>query len=362
MNPRIAMPLYSVIGFSLLMALTGVLVAPSDAWPNVLLSGVFLSGLGLSGAFLVAVHDASNARWLGSVRGIALSFTRLVLPGSMLVLVAVLFGGTTLYPAFHEHFTGFKGLWLGRAFFTGRTIGYAVVWLASIAMLRRRRGSAAFLVIFGVTVWLSSVDWVMSLEPEWGSTMFGVYRFAGLVAGGLAAIVLVALHRSKSDSSVTGDRIHDLAKLLFAFSTFWMYIWFSQAMLIWYANLRDETGYYLRRAYGNWGLLFWGTVLLMWVLPFLALLSEKSKRNRTILSRIALVVLLGHWLDLYVSIVAATTPEPSLTGWDLAVAIGAFAAVGWAATRKETIVPKPAPVVSLPPREFVPETATAPRY
>ena len=335
MNPRIAVPLFAVIAFSVAMAVTGAIVAPADVWPNVLLSGVFLSGIGLGAAFLIAVHDASNGRWLGPVRRIACSFTRLVLPGSIVVLIAILFGGSTLYPSFHETFGGFKGVWLSRTFFTLRSIAYPVIWVASIAMLRRRRGAPAFLVIFGITVWLSSVDWVMALEPHWSSTMFGVYHFSGLVTAAIAAIAIVAIVRSRSDASMTSDRLHDVGKLLFAFSTFWMYIWFSQGMLIWYGNLREETPYYAHRAYGNWGVLFWAVVVLMWGLPFFVLLSEKTKRNRTILSRIAIAILIGHWLDLYVSIVPAHAPEPSINGWELALAIGSFATVGWAATRRE---------------------------
>lgn len=339
MNPRIATPLTLVIGFSVLMALTGTVLAPGEVWPHVLLSGIFLSGIGLGGAFLVAVHDVSNGRWLGPVRGIACSFTKLVLPGSVLVLLAVTFGGVYLYPAFHEPLEGFKGVWLGRAFFTLRSVVYVLAWVGAIAMLKRRRGGALFLVVFAFTVWLSSVDWVMSLEPHWGSTMFGVYRFAGLFTGALAVIAITTVHRSRSDAAITSDHLHDVGKLLFAFSTFWMYIWFSQAMLVWYANLHEETGYYVLRTAGNWGIFFWLAVALMWVVPFVVLLSERAKRDRTTLTRIAVVVLIGHWVDLYVSIVPPGMPQPVLNGWDLALAMGAFAAVGWAATRSQAIRP-----------------------
>ncbi len=343
MSSRPAVPLFAVIAFAMTMALAGALVAPNDVWPQLLLSGFFLIGIGLAGGFLVAVHDTSNGRWLGPVRSACYSFTRLVLPGSLVVLFAIMFGGSYLYPAFHEHLGGFKGLWLERTFFTVRAVVYVAVWLASIRMLRRRRGAAAFIVIFSITVWLASVDWIMSLEPHWASTIFGVYHFAGLFTAGLAAIAIVTVHRSRSDHSITADHIHDVTTMLFAFSTFWMYIWFSQGMLIWYGNLSEETGYYATRAYGNWGVLFWATVVLMWGLPFFVLLSERTKRNRTIVPRIAVAVLIGHWLDLYVSIVPAHAREPQLTGWDLAIALGTFAAVGWAATRHDP--PRPLPLL-----------------
>ncbi len=348
MNPRTIVPLFIVFAFSAAMAVTGVIVAPRDVWPNVLLSGYFLAGIGLAGGFLVAVHDVSAGRWLGPLRRIACSLTRLVLPGSIIVLAAIVFGGSDLYPAWHEHLAhgGFKAFWLERVFFTARAFAYVAAWMISITFLRRRRGAAAFVVVFALTVWLSSFDWLMALDPHWASTIFGVYHFAGLFTAGIAVVAIVAATRSRNDASITSDHIHDIAKLLFAFSTFWMYIWFSQAMLIWYTNIPEEAAWYSLRAYGNWGVLFWSVVALEWVLPFFILLSETTKRNRTILLRVAVAVLIGHWLDLYVSIVPATSPEPRLTGWDLALALGTFAAVGWAVTRREKepeLVLAPAP-------------------
>jgi hypothetical protein len=351
MNPRIAVPLFTVIAFAIAMALTGAVVAPDDVWPNILLSGFFLLGIGLAGGFLVAVHDVSNGRWLGPVRRIACGFTRLVLPGWLVVFAALVLGWSHLYGG--HHLIGFKALWLDRAFVTARAIVYMLAWFLSlrrvapasspaVAAASRRARPAAYLVIFAFTVWLASVDWIMALEAEWSSTIFGVYHFAGLFTAGLAAIVIVAVNRSRSDASITSDHLHDLGKMLFAFSTFWMYIWFSQAMLIWYGNLAEEIGFYARRAYGNWGVLFWATVVLMWAIPFLVLLPESTKRNRTILSRIAVAILIGHWLDLYVAIVPAHTPAPHVTGWELALALGAFAAVGWVGVRRS-------PEVAMPP-------------
>jgi len=254
-----------------------------------------------------------------------------VLPGWLVVFAALVVGWPHLYGG--HHLLGFKALWLDRTFVTARAVVYMLAWFLSLRSLRNRRGAAAYLVVFAFTVWLASVDWIMALEPEWSSTIFGVYHFAGLFTAGLAAIVVVAVNRARSDAAITSDHIHDLGKLLFAFSTFWMYIWFSQGMLIWYGNLAEETGYYVRRAYGNWGVLFWTTMILMWALPFLTLLSEKAKRNRTLVSRIAIAILIAHWLDLYVAIIPAHAPSPHLTGWELALALGAFAAVGWAGVK-----------------------------
>lgn len=345
MNPRIALPLYTVLAFSASMAIAGLYFAPEHAWPNVLLSGFLLAGLGLGGAFVVAMHDASGGRWLGPMRRIACSVMRLVLPGSIIALIAITIGGGELYPAFHDHLEGFKGWWLGRIFFTARAFAYVAAWMVSLSFLRRGRGAVAYLVIFSITVSGATFDWIMSLNPHWVSTILAIYHFSGMVTGALAVIAIVAVKQSRRDESITSGHIHDVAKLFFAFSTFWMYIWFSQAMLIWYTNIPEEATFYTIRAYGNWGVLFWAVVVIRWVLPFLALLSEKTKRNRTILRRVAIAALIGHWLDLYVSIVAASHAEPVLTGWELAIAFGTFATIGWAVTRVEApAVLAPVPV------------------
>jgi hypothetical protein len=335
MNSRIAVPLLTVFAFAGLMALAAIAFAPEHAWPNILLAGFFVAGLGLGGGFVVAVHDASSGRWLGAMRSIACGMTRLVLPGSILVLAAITIGGGELYSSFHHPLDGFKGWWLDRTFFTARAFGIVGVWLVAVAFLRRGHAAVPYLLVFSATVSLASFDWIMALEPHWPSTIFAVYHFSGLAAASLAVIAIVAVSRSHTDARITPDHLHDVAKLFFAFSTFWMYIWFSQAMLIWYTNIPEEAAYFARRAYGNWGVLFWTVVAVRWVLPFLALLSETTKRNRTILRRIAIAALIGHWLDLYVCIVAAVHPEPVLTGWELSIAFGAFALVGWSVVRWE---------------------------
>ena len=167
-----------------------------------------------------------------------------------------------------ERALAFKHFWLSRPFFLMRAAIYSGIWILFAHAIRQRsrrqdhdgdprwthenfRLSAAFLVLFGITVTLASFDWVMSLEYHWFSTIFGVYNFAGLFQSGLAAIILVALwlERAGPLKNVLNEaHLHDLGKLLFAFSVFWAYIWFSQYMLIWYTNIPEETSYFVRRA------------------------------------------------------------------------------------------------------------------
>jgi hypothetical protein len=182
---------------------------------------------------------------------------------------------------------------------------------------RNARLSVIFILAFAVTFWLASFDWIMSLEPHWASTIFGVYNFAGMFSSGIAALILLVVWLRRTGplrDFVNQEHLHDLGKLYFAFSTFWMYIWFSQYMLIWYANITEESAYFVRRQQGAWGTLLVLNVFLNWVVPFLALLSKRVKRNPRTLAKVAAVGLAGRWLDLYLMIAPAAAPGPPRIG------------------------------------------------
>jgi len=254
-------------------------------------------------------------------------------------------------------------MWLSLPFFRIRAVIYLVGWLGfSWATLRISRQqdadgdpvhtrrstalAAVFLVFFGITFWLASFDWIMSLEPEWYSTIFGFYNFAGAFLSGLAVLtlLLIWLQRSSPLKDVIREpHLHDLGKLLFAFSTFWAYLWFSQYMLIWYANLPEETVYYVRRLHGLWQPLFVLNLFLNWVVPFFALLPRMNKQRVGILVRVSVVLLAGRWLDLYLMIVPPLSGgKPRIGIWEIGLAaglVGGFGLSVLAALRRAPLVP-----------------------
>ncbi len=217
------------------------------------------------------------------------------------------------------------------------------IWLGLIQLLRKNfnavraeltvrsngslvRSAVFFLLLFALTISVASWDWTMSLEPEWFSTMRGVYGFAGTFLGGIAAIsVLAILGGDRLGRSLTSNQRHDLGKLLFAFSMFWAYIWFCQYMLIWYANIPEETPYFFTRLHEGWAFLFWLNPVLNFVLPFLVLLSAHTKRNPTVLLQVALLVLAGRFLDVYLMVVPATGAPPELPTYALCASAAVLA-------------------------------------
>jgi Ni/Fe-hydrogenase subunit HybB-like protein len=350
----------------------GLFRAPERTWINLLLVSYYLVGLGLGGLLLVALHYLTGARWILPLRRVPEAMTA-VLPLAAAGLVAVLLGRPSLYPwsvpdSPHGSDSPLKHIWLNRPFFVMRALVYLALWLAfAVAVVRTSRRqdrdhdpaptrknirlSAAFLVVFGVTCWLASYDWIMSLEPEWASTVFGVYNFAGLFLSGLAAVVLLVIwlwRQNPLQAVLNENHLHDLGTLLFAMSSFWMYTWFCQYLLIWYVNNPEETAYLRRRWQGSWPVWLFLDLALNWAIPFLVLLSRSAKRNPRVLGTVAALVLAGRWVDLFLMIFPSQVAEASMPGaLDVGLLLGAAGLFGLAFFRglsKASLVPIHEPI------------------
>lgn len=160
--------------------------------------------------------------------------------------------------------------------------------------------AAAFLPIAGFTSAAMVWQWVMSVDSHWYSTLFAWYTGASWFVSMIALTILTIMFLKTKGyfQSVTNEHIHDLGKLLFAFSIFWTYLWFSQYMLIWYANVGEETIYF-RERWDNYPVLFLGNLAINFVLPFLVLMRNDTKRKWGSLGFIAAVVFVGHWVDFF---------------------------------------------------------------
>ena len=347
----------------------GMFVAPQRAWLNFLLASYYLLSVGLAGSVWIALQYVSGANWSTALRRVPEAISG-VLPYAAVAMLLLLILHPRLYPwVGASDLTGFKHWWLALPFFRLRAVLYIAGWLGfAAAMVRASRRqdadgdlrytrrnirlSAAFLVFFALSFWLASSDWIMSLEPEWYSTIFGFYNFAGLFLSGLALITLSLIwlrRHSPLKYIVTNHHLHDLGKLLFAFSTFWAYLWFSQYMLIWYANLPDETAYYIRQLHGYWQPLFILNLALNWAVPFFALLPRTNKQSAAVLAKVCLVLLAGRWLDLYLMIMPTFSPVPRIGLWELggaAALFGAFALAFFAALRSAALIPLRDPYLS----------------
>lgn len=318
-------------------------------WANLWLNGVFFTGISVVGLFFVAFNYVAYAGWSASIKRIPEALPSF-LPYTFVVLITVFFlGGHDLFHWTHthlyqagEHFDkildGKKGFffWPVTApesigvpyFFLGRMVVFFSLWLLMWTLLRKQslqedlHGgvkyydksivlSAVFLIIFGVSSSVSAWDWVMSIDSHWFSTMFGWYVFASWFVSGMATITLTVVFLKENGylKIVNSHHLHDLGKFMFAFSIFWTYIWFSQFMLIFYANISEETVYFINRLYGNGGNylpIFILNLLLNFFIPFLGLMTREAKRQTLILKIIAFAILTGHYFDFYMMVMPGT--------------------------------------------------------
>jgi len=304
-----------------------------------LVNYMFFLSISLGALFFVALQHLVRAGWSVTVRRLAeilaanmVYLAILFLP----ILVPLLLGMTGAYFKWldpqriaNDELLQGKSLYLNLPCFTARAVFYFLVWgLLAWFFLRQstrqdhsgdpkltqRMETAApvALILFGLTVTFASFDWLMSLEPAWFSTIFGLYYFAGSVVGALAALILFAIALQKGGMvtrPITIEHYHDLGKLLLGFIVFWGYMAFSQYMLIWYANIPEESVWYLARQTGPWTWITVGLLFGHLLIPFVCLLPREVKRRKILLGTWAVWMLVIHWIDMYWLVMPTFAPE-----------------------------------------------------
>jgi hypothetical protein len=312
---------------------------------------------------LVMIGRLTSARWLVVVRRPAEAIAA-VMPLFALLVLPLLLGRSALYPwaqplaALAPHVrmaVEKKEAWLSTPLFVVRTVLYLVCWIVpsellwrwSIADDRRAPGepsagnaaalSALGLIVVGFTFSFACFDWLMSLEPDWSSTVYGIYVFSGgfLAALALLAVLARGLERSgRLVGVVAADHAHALGRLLLTMVSFWAYIAFAQAFVVWIADLPREAQWYLVRWERGWAGVVAALVVGQFVLPFVLLLSRPLKRSSRALAAVGALLLAMHWLDLYWLVVPSTPGVGAWPGWPqlaalLAVLGAAVAFVAW---------------------------------
>lgn len=323
--------------FGLLMFGVGVATSPLRAWSNLLASGWVFVSAGAGALALLALMHVANAGWAVVVKRVMEAVAGW-LPLGALVLLAVLFGVKTLYPwarpeAHHDALLLGKAGWLNVPFFAVRMVVLLGLWSAlalKLGSLSRAqdtdgslerthqsvRWSAATLILLALTLCIAAFDWLMSLEPHWFSTIFGLYYLASALVAGVASVIVFAvlLKRAGLLPQLSEGHLHDLGKLLLGFSTFWAYLWFSQVLLIWYANLPEETSWFERRWQGGWEPWFYVNLIAGWAVPFFLLLPRAAKRSPKFLGAVAAWALLSRWLDAWVTVLPANVEHAPVPG------------------------------------------------
>jgi Ni/Fe-hydrogenase subunit HybB-like protein len=203
--------------------------------------------------------------------------------------------------------------------------------------------AAVFIVFFALTV-MSSIPWLwlMSIDAHWYSTMYSWYTFASTFVAGMALITLfVVFMKNNNYLELTNqEHLHDLGKFMFAFSIFWTYLWFSQFMLIWYANIPEETIYFKSRSEGIYSGIFWLMFMINFLAPLLILMTRGAKRNYGTITFMSLLILFGHWLDFFQMVFPGPSPDhvPMIL-YDFAIALGFIGLIMFVTARSMSKAP-----------------------
>ncbi len=331
--------LASAVVFSALLILGAVRDSRQFAF-SYLFTWLFFFTIAVGAQFWIILHHAVDAEWSVVVRRQLENLGALIVP-LVILFVPLLFVAPQLWswmsPAnSHDPLLLVKQAYLNAPFFWLRTLLYLAVFTSVALLLRRysiaqdrdgdirytllnRRVSFGFGIPFALCLTFASIDWIMSLDYRWSSAIWGVYLFAGAVLSALCLLVVIvtALRSVGHLAVVTSEHYHIMGKLLLSFTIFWGYIAFSQYVVIWYANIPEETNYFLVRTTGSWWALSQFLVVGGFFLPFLALLFRSTKRRPALLCAVAAWLLLMHALDLYIVVLPCLHPgtaRPSL--WD----------------------------------------------
>ena len=307
----------------------------------------FLWTVCLGAMLLIALHHVTKAVWSVLFRRVMELFaSRVFVVGIMFIpiwLIAWKGHSIGMFPWLnHElmesnHALHGKSAFLNFSAFTMRAVGFFAIWIlfsrffvgrslqqdggkgGEASTVKMRAFAPPFIMLFAVTITFAGIDWLMSLEPLWFSTMFGVYIFSGMVLSALAAVTITVLQLAKHGRMGSGlindNHIYNLGTLMFAFTVFWGYIAFSQYMLIWYANMPEETAYILRRVGGSWAPVSILLGFVRFIIPFVLLISRSAKTNIQRLTQISYFILFGQLLDLYWLIMPQLHPSGPVLGW-----------------------------------------------
>jgi hypothetical protein len=310
-------------------------------WAALYVAAFFFFMIALGVLAFYAIQRAAQAGWSPLLFRVMEGITAYLVPGGIIVFVILALSVAHMNHLFvwmdpevvaHDKLLQGKAGFLNGTFFLIRAAVFLGGWILYREYSRKLslaqdesnddanfklnfRISAAFLVFYLISESIMSWDWIMSVDPHWFSTLFGWYIFASMFVSGITVIAMVTIYlKSKGHlPDVNDSHIHDLAKYMFGISIFWAYLWFSQFMLIWYSNIPEEVTYYVTRI-ADFNLPFFGMVAMNFVFPLLLLMNSDFKRVNWFVIMTGIVILAGHYMDIFVAIMPATVGDQWFIG------------------------------------------------
>lgn len=329
-NPILKNIRYIVLTFILFGIIFTILGAfsehPTRMWQIYLVNFLLWTGIAQGGAIFSAALEMTNARWGCKMRQVAESFVYF-LPVSLILLLVMLFGTDHIFPWVSQvEISETKKMYLNIPFLFGRSlIGMGLLTVLSLLFIKKRRQAdlrkterprklaVGLIICYAFIYTFISYDFIMSLSPHWYSTIMGMHFFTACFYTAIAVILFSAVfgkwHLFPVDF-MKGSDFHDIGKLVFGFSIFWMSLLWSQFLVIWYGNLPEETEFlHLRLLQQPWESITWTVIVLGFIVPLIILLNRRGKTNQYIAGVVAFLIIVGSYFHMYILVVPSLTPH-----------------------------------------------------
>ena len=344
---KIAMIILIVIGLiSVAMAFTSE--DSKRAWANLLLNNYYFMSVAIGATFWLAIQYITQSGWSAAYIRVPMAMSNYFIV-SMILFAIMFFGIHDLYhwthadAVAHDPLLQHKAPYLNVTFFSIRYVIFFGLWVYLSYRLKRlslqedkiggtenflklEMTSKIFIFVFAVSFSLFTIDWLMSLDPHWYSTIYVVKKFIMAFFHGAAVItaIVIILNKMGYFPMLTKKHLHDFSRYIWALSLIWGYIWLSQYLLIWYANIPEETVYYIPREMGEYKALFYVELIMNWAFPFFFLMWNRIAKNANLLLFTVVVLIIGQWVELFMSIMPGTVETHRISIWDIGIFIGSF--------------------------------------
>ncbi len=321
----------SLFGIGVITVIFGLMSNPVKTWANLLMSNYYFLTIAIGASFFAAIQYISQSGWSSAFVRIPQAITSFIPVAGILMLPIILFGLPDLYhwahhdAVEHDALIAHKSPYLNTTFFIARYALFFIVWTFLNYLLRRyslkedQEGglkyfqksefySKVYIFVLAITFSLASFDWIMSIDVHWFSTIFAVRNFVmGFYHGSVIIVmVIIILNKTGYLPFLNKSHLRDFSKYILILGVIWAYTWFSQYILIWYANIPEETIYYLPRTKGEFQFFFYAELIINWLVPFILLLSGKIATNKNALLAIGILLMFGQWVDLYQQVIVGT--------------------------------------------------------
>jgi hypothetical protein len=315
----------------------GLITDHKTTWASYLIASYYFLSIAMGGAFFLALQSISQSGWSSAFKRVSEAMMSYI-PFAALFFLLLWFGMKDLYQWTHNDIVALdpvlqhKSSFLNIPFFFMRMILYFTLWIVFARKLRQislredtldpsdsdgimglfgktELYSKIFIFILAITFSLSAIDWIMSVDVKWYSTIFALKNMVAALLHGISILTLIVfiLYKKGYFPFFNKYHLHDFARYLFMFSIIWGYFWFAQFMIIWYGNIPEETVYYSERWKEGWKVLFFMEIGLNWFIPFMVLLPVKASRNMTLITIVIVFLIIGQYIDLFVQIIPGTT-------------------------------------------------------